>query len=83
MVSIMANFKDRCKIEDRATALAEEEHAITQMSIEQAGSIRNHANLKKELIEETKSANHVIQVNMERRSKLLAVMTDNNQQCDF
>lgn len=83
MVSIMANFKDRCKIEDRATALAEEEHAITQMSIEQAGNIRNHANLKKELIEETKSANHVIQVNMERRSKLLAVMTDNNQQCDF
>ena len=31
MVSIMANFKDRCKIEDRTTAIAEEEHEITQM----------------------------------------------------
>ena len=68
MVSIMANFKDRCKIEDRSTAIAEEEHEITQMEIEQAGSIRAHANLKKELIEETRKANQVTQVNMERRS---------------
>ena len=82
-MAVFANWKAICKINDTKKAISDIEYQMGDMDLVREGNTAEFEKQKQDLVEATRTTNAEFEKTMIKRSKMMALMTETNQNSHF